>query len=91
MKRLGDPMERRSGGTPLPVQWKFLTPLIWAPAFPVIRITLGRMSKSLQPWGLGFAIVLANLHGFWRINNPDISNEALDGHEIGPNRRGRRL
>jgi hypothetical protein len=84
-------MERRgAGGTPLPVQWKFLTPLIWAPAFPVIRISVGRMRKSLQPVAVGFAIVLANLHGFWLISNPDLSNDALEGYEIGPTRRRER-
>ena len=61
------------------IQWKFLTPLFWAPAFPIIRLGLGKLSKRAQPWGLGFAIVIANLHGFWLINNPDLSDEALAG------------
>ena len=54
-------------------QWKFLTPLVWAPLFPVIRMTTGRLSKRAQPWALGLAIAVANLHGFWLINNPDLS------------------
>mmetsp|Transcript_40160 Transcript_40160/g.80525 ORF Transcript_40160/g.80525 Transcript_40160/m.80525 type:complete len:98 (+) Transcript_40160:118-411(+) len=58
----------------MPVQWKFLTPLIWAPAFPFIRMSLGRLSKRAQPWGIGAAIMLANVHAFWLINNPDLSD-----------------
>ena len=26
---------------------------------------------------IGSAILVANLHGFWLINNPDLSDEAL--------------
>ena len=87
--------------------WKFLTPLVWAPAFPFIRHTFS--SPTLRPYRLwvrasvpvktqlartpihltralvppqvvGGAICLANLHGFWLINNPDLSDEAIYGH-----------
>ena len=85
-------MERRSADAQtLPVQWKFLTPMVWAPAFPIIRMTMGRVSKSAQPWVLGLAIVVANLHGLWLIQNPDLSDDALSGVPIGPNRSGRRV
>ena len=59
------------------MDWKFFTPLIWAPMFPIIR----HSTKSLQPATrytmIGVAILIANLHGFWLINNPDLSDEAL--------------
>ena len=55
-------------------QWKFLTPLVWAPLFPIIRMTTSRLSKRVQPWAVGFAILVANLHGFWLIQNPDLSD-----------------
>ena len=55
-------------------EYKFLTPLVWAPLFPIIRMTTTRLNKRLQPWAIGFAIVVANLHGFWLIQNPDLTN-----------------
>ena len=63
----------------IPAHWtidqkKFLTTLIWAPLFPIIRMTTNRLSKRAQPWFMGFAIVVANLHGFWLIQNPDLSD-----------------
>ena len=58
-------------------QWKFLTPLIWAPAFPIIRHSTARMQPRARMIAVGTAIAIANLHGFWLINNPDLSDEAL--------------
>ena len=50
-------------------EWKFLTPLVWAPAFPFLR----RAPPSVRPYVFGGAILVANMHGFWLINNPDLS------------------
>ena len=46
-------------------EWKFLTPLVWAPAFPFLR----RALCAAVPLWCG-AILVANMHGF---NNPDLS------------------
>ena len=63
---------------PLPqFQWKFLTPLMWAPIFPAIRLSTKSMSPGKRNICIGIAIGLANLHGFFLINNPDLSDEAL--------------
>tara|TARA_A100001015_G_scaffold20708_1_gene23693 strand:+ start:431 stop:598 length:168 start_codon:yes stop_codon:yes gene_type:complete len=35
---------------------------------------LGRISKRAQPWGIGITIIIANLHAFWLINNPDLTD-----------------
>ena len=47
-------------------EWKFLTPLVWAPAFPFLRRAppslCGRTSLVAPSW-------VANMHGF---NNPDL-------------------
>ena len=59
------------------LDWKFLTPLVWAPAFPIIRHSTARLPQSTRNLIIAGAIVLANLHGFWLINNPDLSDEAL--------------
>ncbi|EOD35984.1 hypothetical protein EMIHUDRAFT_252484 [Emiliania huxleyi CCMP1516] len=48
-------------------EWKFLTPLVWAPAFPFLR----RAPPSVRPYVFGGAILVANMHGF---NNPDLSD-----------------
>ena len=73
----GEPTERpkiKAWNDPtLPVQWKFLTTLIWAPAFPIIRHSL-KAFPSARTYVLGGAILVANLHGFWLINNPDLEN-----------------
>ena len=56
-------------------QLKFLTPLLWAPTFPLLRIATS--SPGLQHWRpfiIAGTIVVANLHGFWLINNPDLSD-----------------
>ena len=55
----------------LGVQWKFLSPLVWAPTFPILRITTVRFPAA-RPWVIGAAILVANLHGFWLIQNPDL-------------------
>jgi len=55
------------------VQWKFLTPLVWAPTFPVLRLATGRFPWA-RPWIVGSAILVANLHGFWLIQNPDLTD-----------------
>ena len=68
-------------------QWRFLSPLIWAPVFPIIRLSFGRISKRLQPYALATTIIMANFHAFFLIMNPDLSDEALDGVPIGPSRR----
>ena len=52
---------------------KFLTPLIWAPAFPVLRFATTRFPAA-RPWVIGGAIIVANLHGFWLIQNPDLTD-----------------
>lgn len=59
------------------VPWKFFTPLIWAPAFPFIRMACNRRPQA-RPFVITAAILVANMHGFWLINNPDLSDEALD-------------
>ena len=56
-----------------PIDWKFLTPLIWAPVFPTIRHSLRYFPKA-RSYIFGGAIVLANMHGFWLINNPDLTD-----------------
>ena len=60
-----------------PLPWKFLTPLFWAPTFPFIRFSTKNWPQRQRNFALGIAIVLANLHGFWLISNPDLSEEAL--------------
>ena len=72
------------------MQWKFFTPLLWAPAFPIIRFSTAGMEPRKRHICLGVAILIANLHGFWLINNPDLSDEALAGSEVGPLRRSNR-
>ena len=70
--------ERRKLSTwqELDLPWKFLTPVVWAPVFPILRMSTSRLPQyRLQI--LGGAILIANLHGFWLINNPDLSDEAL--------------
>ena len=59
------------------LEWKFLTPLIWAPMFPIIRHSSSRLPPFPRGAMIGTAILIANLHGFWLINNPDLSDEAL--------------
>ena len=59
------------------LDWKFLTPLFWAPTFPIIRLASKRLPPSQRNVLIGVAIGMANLHGFWLINNPDLSDEAL--------------
>ena len=59
------------------LDWKFLTPLFWAPTFPFIRHTTKNWPPSRRNPAIGIAILMANLHGFWLINNPDLSDEAL--------------
>ena len=41
----------------LPVQWKFLTPLVWAPAFPVLRLGTKSFPQA-RPWIIAGAIVV---------------------------------
>ena len=60
------------------MDWKFFTPLFWAPAFPFIRHSTKGMKPGTRNMYLGIAIAIANLHGFWLINNPDLSDEALE-------------
>jgi hypothetical protein len=67
---------QRTGGVGLrQEQLKFLTPLLWAPTFPVLRIlTSSPRLQHVRPYVIGGAILVANLHGFWLINNPDLSD-----------------
>ena len=58
--------------------WKFLSPLMWAPIFPAVRLSTRSMPQGQRNVLIGVAILAANLHGFWLINNPDLSDEALD-------------
>ena len=67
--------ERKLPEPPLP--WKFLSPLVWAPIFPFVRFTTKSWPQRHRNILLGVAIGIANLHGFWLINNPDLSDEAL--------------
>ena len=60
-----------------PTNWKFLTAIIWAPAFPAIRHMTARMEHYQRLRIVFAAIGVANLHAFWLINNPDLSDEAL--------------
>ena len=62
-----------------PVSWRFLTGLFWAPAFPMLRALTRNMESSMRLRTIGAAIVVANFHAFWLINNPDLSDEALYG------------
>jgi hypothetical protein len=57
----------------LGVQWQFLSPLVWAPAFPILRYATVRYPTA-RPWVIGGAIIVANRHGFWLIQNPDLSD-----------------
>ena len=59
------------------MDWKFFTPLIWAPIFPFIRHSTKNLQPNTRYALIGTAILIANLHGFWLINNPDLSDEAL--------------
>ena len=59
------------------VPWRFFTPLVWAPVFPALRMACN-WRPAARPYAIGLAIAAANLHGFWLINNPDLSDEALD-------------
>ena len=63
-------------------KWKFFSTLFWAPAFPLIRATTARLTGWNRAVFLGSAILVANLHGLWLINNPDLSDEALSGTEV---------
>jgi hypothetical protein len=54
-------------------QWKFLTPIIWAPLLPAIRHLL-RGYPQARTYTFAGAILLANLHGIWLINNPDLTD-----------------
>mmetsp|Transcript_60536 Transcript_60536/g.160113 ORF Transcript_60536/g.160113 Transcript_60536/m.160113 type:complete len:96 (+) Transcript_60536:11-298(+) len=74
-----DSLRQSHGVAAIPAgQWKFLTPLLWAPTFPLIRLTTSHPRlQAVRPYVIGGCIVVANLHGFWLINNPDLSDEAL--------------
>jgi len=53
--------------------WKFLTPIIWAPILPGIRHVLRSYPKA-RTYTFAGAILVANFHGFWLINNPDLTD-----------------
>lgn len=59
------------------VSWKFLSAMIWAPAFPIIRHSTSKLTGARRLQVIFSAIAVANLHAFWLINNPDLSDEAL--------------
>ena len=69
--------DRRKLQTPAALPYKFLTPIVWAPAFPLLRLATTKL-PPLRPYVIGGAIVAANLHGFWLIQNPDLSDEAIN-------------
>ncbi|KAG8466910.1 hypothetical protein KFE25_008289 [Diacronema lutheri] len=50
--------------------WKFFTPLLWAPVFPVIRLSL-RNRPTARVRAFVAAIALANMHGIWLVNDPE--------------------
>lgn len=50
--------------------YKFLTPLLWAPLFPVIRMSLSSYPKA-RTRAFICAILLANVHGIWLVNDPE--------------------
>ena len=62
-----DSRGQRAGGGP---NWKFFSPLLWAPVFPVIRIALKNRPSARTRAFVG-AIALANIHGMWLVNDPD--------------------
>ena len=79
-----------AGRRKLPEQkldWKFLTPLVWAPTFPIIRMSTKNLRPGQRNLAIGVAILIANLHGFWLINNPDLSDDALDAPMTSHTRR----
>jgi hypothetical protein len=65
-ERLG---EGRSGAGGSGPNWKFFTPLLWAPVFPVIRLAL-RNRPTARVRAFVAAIALANVHGIWLVNDP---------------------
>ena len=69
--------DRRKLQTPAALPYKFLTPIVWAPAFPLLRLATTKF-PTIRPYVIGGAIVAANLHGFWLIQNPDLSDEAIN-------------
>ena len=77
---MGEGAERRKirswDDQSLPIKWKFLTPIAWAPAFPLIRHGF-RSYPTLRTKIVAAAIIVANFHGYWLISNPDLSDEAL--------------
>ena len=75
--RMSDSGGRRKLNSSPDIPYKFLTTLIWAPAFPLLRLATSKL-PHLRPYVIGGAIVAANLHGFWLIQNPDLSDEAIN-------------
>ena len=59
-----------------PDKYKFITCLVWGPTLPLLRLATLRF-PSARTYLFSAAIVVANLHGFWLIQNPDLSDEAL--------------
>lgn len=74
---LGDARGKKSGGP----NWKMFTPLIWAPIFPVIRLTL-RNKPTARVRAFVAAIALANVHGIWLVNVR--AGTALDRPSVQP-------
>ncbi|KAL1529395.1 hypothetical protein AB1Y20_000345 [Prymnesium parvum] len=73
-----DPAQLRKRPSIPTGQLKFLTPLLWAPAVPLIRIGMGHPRlQHARPYAVAVCIVAANLHAFFLISNPDLSDEAL--------------
>ena len=60
--------EQRSGRTG--PNWMMFSPILWAPVFPVIRLSLRNRPVARVRAFVG-AIALANLHAFWIINDPE--------------------
>lgn len=75
---LGD---ERGGKRDSGPNWKFFTPLLWAPVFPIIRLSLAKRPAARTRAFVG-AILLANLHGIWLVNDP--GGELFSGWKFAP-------
>ena len=63
---------QRLSARPSNFNWLYLTPIAWAPAFPLLRLGLAKVPVHQRHWALGAAIFLANVHAIWLINQPDL-------------------
>jgi hypothetical protein len=66
----GDMLQEQRGSGRSGPNWLMFTPILWAPVFPVIRLSLRSRPVARVRAFVG-AIVLANVHAFWIINDPE--------------------